>query len=89
MASGRLISADKLKQIAVTYKTRLFPVEKQEPLGLINDSPSPTPTYFFVLLGSVVAVTFLIFLQETLTQDILLRRHTRSRREAARYTEQL
>lgn len=37
MASVHLTSADKLKQIAVTYKTRLFPVEKQEPFRLIND----------------------------------------------------
>lgn len=31
LVSVHLTSADKLKQIAVTYKTRLFPVEKQEP----------------------------------------------------------
>lgn len=37
MASGLLTSADKLRQIAATYKTRLFPVEEQQPFRLIND----------------------------------------------------
>lgn len=37
MASVHLTSAEKLKQIAVSYKTRLFPIEKQKPFRLIND----------------------------------------------------
>lgn len=78
MASVHLTSAEKLKQIAVSYKTRLFPVEKQKPFRLINDF---LRLIFLFSLAPWWLLLFLIFFLETLTQDFVfhVRTDTHSR----------